>query len=103
MFWCLFGDADTKKQARDALPDTIKPICEGLERILSRKTTTGAFFFSNTGPTLADLAVYNLIESPFPGFKALGVDLQPYPRLRRVAEAVSADPRIKAYYSNQTF
>lgn len=97
MYKCLFGDDESKKKGQEALPNAIGPVLKGLERMLERKTCSGPFFFSERGPTLADLAVYNLIESPFPGFKALKVDLKEYPKVNAVGEAVAKDPKIQAY------
>ena len=43
-------------------------------------------------PTPADLAVYDFLESPFPGLKALGVELAEFSKVLAVAEAVAKDP-----------
>lgn len=98
MYKCLFGDEDSKAKGKEALPEASKPILEGLERILARKKSGGPYFFSQAGPSLADLAVYDFIESPFPGVKALQIDLAPYPKLRAVADAVATDASIKANF-----
>jgi len=97
MYKCLFGDDASKAKGKEELPDKVKPTLEGLERALGRKTCTGPFFFSESGPTLADLAVYDFVESPFPGLKALGFDVTPYAKLTAVAEAVRKDSAIAAY------
>merc|ERR1712110_982533 len=81
MYKCLFGDDESKAKGQEALPNTVKPLLEGLERALERKTCEGPFFICESGPTLADLAVYDLIESPFPGLKKLGFDMAPYTKL----------------------
>merc|ERR1719277_543129 len=97
MYKCLFGDDEAKAKGKEELPAKVKPTLEGLERALGRKTCEGPFFFSESGPTLADLAVYDVIESPFPGLKKLEIDMAPYPKLTAVAEAVSKDSAIAAY------
>jgi glutathione S-transferase len=99
MYKCLFGDDDSKAKGKDALPEAAKQILAGLERALGRKSSTGAFFFCETGPTLADLAVYDFIESPFPGLKALDAAsiLKDFPKVSAVAEAVAKDPQVAAY------
>merc|ERR1719150_3007405 len=94
MYKCLFGDDASKATGKEALPSATAPTLAGLERVLIRKTCKGHFFFCEDGPTLADLAVYNLIESPFPGLKALGIDLAPYPKMCAVAKAVSEDASV---------
>ena len=46
---------------------------------------------------LADLAVYNNLYSPFPGLKALGVDVSGFPKFVACANAVEeADKKIKS-------
>jgi len=97
MYKCLFGDDDIKAEGKKNLPAAAATLLAGLERVLERKKCAGSFFFCEIGPTLADLAVYDMIESPFPGLKALGVDLIPYPKVRAVAEAVQKDSNIATY------
>merc|ERR1712064_154284 len=97
MYACLFGDDDSKAKGKEALPGAVKPILEGLERVLERKASTGPFFFCVDGPTLADLAVYDFLESPFPGLKALGVELAAFPKVLAVAQAVAKDPYVESY------
>merc|ERR1712136_609571 len=82
---------------KEALPGAVKPILEGSERVLERKASTGPFFFCAEGPTLADLAVYDFLESPFPGLKALGVELAAFPKVLAVAQAVAKDPYVESY------
>ena len=48
-------------------------------------------------PTLADLAVYDFLESPFTGLEALGVELAEFPKVLAVAEAVAKDPYVESY------
>merc|ERR1712224_461608 len=80
MYKCLFGAPESKEAAKAELPEKVKPNLEGLERILSRTEGTPFIYSSEAdGPTLGDLAVYNIVLSPFPGLKALEVDLEPYP------------------------
>merc|ERR1719198_2064140 len=97
MIKCLMGDDDSKAKAKEDLPAKLKPTLDGLERMLSRKTSSGPFFFCESGPTLADLAVYDCIQSQFPGLKALGIDMTSYPQLCSVAKAVSKDPIVAGY------
>merc|ERR1712118_332408 len=97
MYACLFGDDDSKKKGKEALPGAVAPTLDGLERVLARSTNEGPFFFSESGPTLADLAVYNVFESPFPGLKALGIDASKYPKLNDVIAAVQKDPKVGDY------
>jgi glutathione S-transferase len=99
MYKCLFGDDDSKAKGKEALPAAAETILAGLERVLERKTSEGAFFFSTKGPTLSDLAVYDLVTSPFPGFQALGVEYKKFEKVSAVVDAVAEDPKIKAYKS----
>jgi glutathione S-transferase len=97
MYACLFGDDDSKSQGKQQLPDAAAKILAGLERVLERRGNEGPFFFCADGPTLADLATYDAIDSPFPGLRALGIDLEPYPKVRAVVEAVAKDPMVATY------
>jgi len=96
MYACIFGDDESKGKGKVALQASAPKGLAALERILGRKTCGGAYFFSEAGPTLADLAVYDAIDSPFPGLKTMGIDLTPYPKCCAVAAAVSNDPNVKA-------
>ena len=48
-------------------------------------------------PTLANLAVYDFLELPFAGLKALGVELAEFPKVLAVAEAVAKGPYVESY------
>ena len=96
MYKCLFGDDASKAAGKEALPAAASKLLGALERTLERKTVQGPFFHGTT-LSLADLAVFDSVESPFPGLKALGVDLTPYPKLVACAQAVGQDETIKAF------
>merc|ERR1711966_21990 len=87
----------TNEDLRAALPAAVAQICGGVERALARKTPPGPFFFSQKGPSAADLAVFDNVTSPFPGLLALGMDLAAYPRINALVAAVRESERIKAY------
>jgi len=97
MYACLFGSDESKAAGLKALPASATKYLSALERAYSRKTCSGPFFVSETGPTLSDLAVFDNVTSPFPGLKALGQSLDAYPGLNAVVAAVAADKRIAAY------
>ena len=48
-------------------------------------------------PTLANLALYDFLESPFTGLKALGVELAEFPKVLAVAETVAKYPYVESY------
>merc|ERR1719272_2691236 len=95
MYACLFGDDAGKAAGLVALPAKAAKFLAALERMLERKKTAGPYFFSQSGPSLADLAVFDNVMSPFPGLKALGIDLAPYPKLLAVVAAVGEDALVK--------
>merc|ERR1712107_384974 len=78
MLKCLFGDDESKAKGKEALPAAADGVLAGLERILERKSCDGAYFFSTKGPTLSDLAVYDMVTSPFPGLQALEYDYKKF-------------------------
>lgn len=100
MCMCLFGDDASNKAGNEALPESAAKLLGALERTLERKTCQGPFFCSEDGPTLADLAVLDSVESPFPGLKAPGVDLRSYPELVACSEAVGDIESVKAFVAN---
>lgn len=99
MYKCLFGDDASKAEAKGALPVKAGKFLAALERMLERKTADGPFFFSapESGPSLADLAVFDVVHSPFPGLLALGIDLGAYPKLVACAAAAGEHPKVKAF------
>jgi len=97
MYKCLFGNDEAKEVGMGALPEAAAALLAPLERTLNK--AEGPFFHPG-GPTLADLAVFDSIESPFPGLKALGVDLSPYPKLVACADAVGKTECIQKFVKN---
>jgi len=102
MYGCLFGDDDSKAAAKNGLQEKVSSTLAALERMLERSTVDGPFFFATTeeGPSLADLAVYDNVRSPFPGLNALAVDLTAYPKVVACAAAVAEDEKVKAFAAN---
>merc|ERR1711879_251789 len=96
MYKCLFGDEESKARSKEALPAATKATLDGLERVLGRRKSRGPYFFGESGPTLADLAVYDMVTSPFPGLKALGIDLTPYSNLNAVVDAVAKEKAVES-------
>jgi len=86
MYACLFGDDDAKAKGKEELSGKITPLLQGIER----QYADGPFLYGESGPTLGDIAVYNLVESPFPGLKALAFDLSPFAKITATATAVQA-------------
>ena len=68
----------------------------------STGTVDNETFFCVDGPTLADLAVYDFLESPFTGLKALGVELAEFPKVLAVAEAIAKDPCVESYLKEKS-
>merc|ERR1712064_246442 len=99
MLKCLFGDDESKAKGKAALPAAADGVLAGLERMLERKSCDGAYFFSTKGPTLSDLAVYDMVTSPFPGLQALEYDYKKFQKLSAIVDAVAEDPKIKAFKS----
>mmetsp|Transcript_6811 Transcript_6811/g.10967 ORF Transcript_6811/g.10967 Transcript_6811/m.10967 type:complete len:444 (+) Transcript_6811:54-1385(+) len=83
MYACVFGTEESKTKGKVDLPGKVQPLLSGLERLYSGP---GPYLYSFS-PTLGDLAVANIVTSPFPGLKALGVDLSPYPKLEACVSA----------------
>ena len=97
MLKCLFGDDESKKAGKEALQESAGKLMAALEKMLERSTCEGPFFTSASGPTLADLAVFDSIENTFPGLKALDFDLSAYPKAVACSDAVGEIKTIKAF------
>jgi len=74
MYGVVFGSAP-----REGLETKITPTLEGIQR----QYKDGPFLYVPKGglPTLGDLAVYDMVKSPFPGLLALKVDLTNFKKL----------------------
>ena len=97
MYKCLFGSDESKAAGRAALPEAAGKFLAGIERALGRKGSEGPYFLGGDAPSLADLAVFDNYYSPFPGLRALGIDLAAFPKVVACADAVGATARVKAY------
>jgi len=86
MYKCLFGDDDSKAKGKEMLAGKVAPILEGIER---QYKSEGPYLYSpeSAGPTLGDLALVDVVASPFPGLRALGFDLAPFKKVIRCVEA----------------
>ena len=97
MYKCLFGDDDSKAAGRAALPEASGKFLAAVERALQRKTSPGPYFFSQSGPSLADLAVYDNVKSRFPGLEALGISIDEYPKITALVQAVAKVDAVIKY------
>jgi len=98
---CLFGDDASKAAGKEALAGSTGSALAGCERAYARGS--GPFLYGKDGPTLGDLALFDLVSSPFPGLPALGVDMSGYPKLNAMVDAVKADANVKAYCAKRGF
>jgi len=97
MYKCLFGSDESKAAGREALPAAAGKFLAAVERALGRKGSEGPYFLGGDAPSLADLAVFDNVCSPFPGLRALGFDLAAFPHVVACADAVGATARVKAF------
>merc|ERR1712013_468707 len=91
--WAAQTNEDLKA-ATEKLNVVVPKFFGGFGRALERKKTAGPFFFSQQGPSLADLAVFDVVHSAFPGLLKLGQDLSAFPKCLKLVAAVKADARI---------
>jgi len=68
MYKCLFGSEESKKAGLEALPGKIVRFLAALER----NVPESGWVNGRSLPSLADLCLYDVVTSPFPGLKALG-------------------------------
>jgi len=67
MYACLFGTEESKKAGLEALPGKITTPMAALERFVPES----GFVNGRSLPSLADLVLYDLVTSPFPGLRTL--------------------------------
>jgi len=99
MYKCLFGDETSKAAGVEALPAAVVKFMS----TLNRRLPESGFVHGRKIPSLADLSIYNLVTSPFPGLKALKQDLTAYPRVNSTVATVDAflnNPPIVFHYFN---
>jgi len=101
MYKCLFGSDDSKAAGKEALPAATAPTLAAIDRALGRNS--GPFLYAKDGPSLGDLAVLDLVSSPFPGLVALGIDLAKYPNIGTCVAACKADATLGAYLAKRGF
>jgi len=99
MYKCLFGSDESKAAGKEALPATAEKFLIAIERMLPAE----GFINGGSGPTLGDLALFDVCTSPFPGLISLGVDLSPYPKLTALVSKIKEVPRIAAYCAKRGF
>ena len=97
MYKGLFGSDESKAAGLKDLPEASAKVLAGLERALERKGSDGPFFLGGDSPSVADLAVFDNVHSPFPGLLKLGVNLDAFPKVVACADAVAAIPAVKAF------
>merc|ERR1712241_1117021 len=64
MYACLFGADESKAKGKEQLAGKVKPILEGIER---QYKAQGPFLYAeeSQGPSLGDLALLDVVSSPF--------------------------------------
>jgi len=99
LYKCLFGTDDSKAAAKKVINESVKKNMSAVERNLPADGFVNGF----DRPSLADLAVFDLFSSPFPGVVAVGVDMAPYPKFVALAKRVGAYPSVAAYVKARGF
>ena len=81
MYKCLFGDDASKAAGVEALPASAAKFLAPVEAMLP----ADGFINGLGGPTLADLALFDIVTSPFPGLRAQGVEISDatYPKVQK--------------------
>jgi len=98
MYKCLFGSEESKAAGLEALPAATQRYMSGLNRRLPES----GFVHGRDIPSLADLAVYNLVTSKFPGLRAMKQDLSAFPRVLSTVKSVENvfNPPVIIHYFN---
>ena len=95
MFKCFSprATAEEKKKAYEEFPEKAKKFLNALESMVPEK----GFVLGKPTPTCADIVLFDMVTSPFPGLLALKVDVTPYKRINAIVKLVGEVEGIKAY------
>jgi UDP-N-acetylglucosamine/UDP-N-acetylgalactosamine diphosphorylase len=100
MYAGLFGDDASKLAGMEAWPEKAAKHFGIIERLAPAE----GFFNGLAKPTLADLAVFDLVTSPFPGLAGdHKIDLAPYPKIRALVERVCESAFLSEYLAKRGF
>ena len=85
MYKCLYGDDASKAAGAEALPASAARFLAPVEAMLP----ADGFINGLDGPTLGDLALFDIVTSPFPGLRTLGVEISAatYPKVKEECRA----------------
>jgi len=104
----VFAPSDKAREvARKSLPGQVEPFLAGVERMLKGK---GPLLYSSEaeGPSLGDLAVFDLVTNTGPGLRGVDLDLDSskFPKIEACVAAVKKSekyPGLKKYIQKRGF
>jgi len=99
MYKGMFGDDESKAAGLEALPATAAKFLTAIEGMIPAE----GFINGLAGPTLADLALFDIWTSPYPGLATLGVPIEAYSKLAALMDRVKAVPSVAAYCVKRGF
>lgn len=94
MYKCLFGSDESKAAGKEALTASVTPTLTTLENQLP----DSGFLHGGDKVSLGDLSLYNLVASFFPGLKALGFNMEPFPKATALTEKVQNLESLQGYF-----
>lgn len=99
LYKCLFGSDDSKAAATKTINEDMKGVLSAFERLVPGS----GFIKKGDQPSAADLSVFDIYTSVFPGVKTLGVKLDPYPKSVALVERIGAYSSVAAYVKERGF
>ncbi len=100
MYACLFGTEEAKRKARENLPIVVEKFLGSMEAMLPQN---GDFIHLGDAPSLADLSIFDLCTSKFPGLFMLGEDISQFPRIVALLHKIRQFEPLKFYLSERGF
>jgi len=100
MYACLFGTADSKRKARENLPVVVDKFLGSIESTLPED---GSYIHGGDVPSLADLAIFDVCTSKFPGLFMLGEDISPYRRVVALLHKIREFEPLQKYLLARRF
>ena len=86
MYKCVFGGKEATKKASEEFIATGNKFLKRLEELVPES----GFVLGKETPTIADLALYDLVVATWPaGFKSLEFDMKPYEKITALVSRVT--------------
>ena len=100
MYACMFGTDEAKRKARENLPIVVEKFIGSIDATLP---DNGDYVHGGEDPSLADLAIFDMCTSKFPGLLMLGEDISRFTKVVALVHKIREHEPLRAYLSLRGF